>query len=65
MRQDDVGLEGFRHVGVPDFAMVNFIGSPNAELRLDDPNNPSQGTNPTNGYLKNLSEMHRYHKWVP
>lgn len=45
--------------------MVNSIGLPGAELRLTDPNNPSQGPHPTNGYLKNLSEMHRYHKWVP
>ncbi len=52
-------------MGIPEFAMVKSIGSPNAELRSADPNNPSQGPHPTNGYLKNLSEMHGYHKWVP
>lgn len=45
--------------------MVKSIGSPNAELRFASPNNPATSTDPTNGYLKNLSKTHRYHKRVP
>lgn len=45
--------------------MVKSIGKSNAELRFVHPNNPAISVVPTNGYLKNLSKMHRYHKWVP
>ena len=63
--QGDVGLEGFRHAGSSEYAMMKSIGKSNAELRFVYPNNPPTNTDPTNGYLKNLSKMHRYHKWVP